>query len=415
MNSSNFFKLTWAILFVFLVSCKTSKLPIAFPIQNMSIDMLTLASDEMEGRETGTQGELLAAEYLEKRFKEIGLTPMGTSGTYFQSFSKKIKEHPHAEPKPSDPEVTGKNVIGFIDNKAPYTVVIGAHYDHLGYGDNGSLHTGERAIHNGADDNASGVTGLLFLAESIKKSKLKKYNYLFVCFSGEEKGLWGSNYFVNNATIDTATVNYMLNLDMIGRLNAERKLAVGGIGTSPILERVIDQIKNPKFNIKKDMSGSGPSDHMSFYLAGIPVLSFFTGQHEDYHKPSDDAHLINYSGLKDVSEFVYYIVQNLDNKDKLPFTKTADPAPSTRTFSVTLGVMPDYLYDGVGMKLDGVREGKPAEAAGLKKGDIIKKLGDMEITDIKAYMQALGLYQPGDTVKVEIIRDEKPMTLNVTF
>ena len=381
----------------------------------MTVDMLTLSSDEMEGRETGQKGEELASNYLVERFTALGLSPKGENNTYFQYFRKKLKAHPHAEVTENDPEIVGRNVIGFIDNGKPTTVVIGAHYDHLGYGADGSLHSGEKAIHNGADDNASGVTGLLYLAESLKKGKNKNNNYLFIAFSGEEKGLLGSNFFINNPTIDKRSINYMINMDMIGRLGQDKKLLVGGVGTSPVFEPTLEAMKSFDLQIKKELSGTGASDHMSFYNADIPVLSFFTGQHEDYHKPSDDAHLINYSGMQSVAEYIYFVIGQLDDKGKLAFTRTVDPAPSTRTFTVTLGVMPDYLYDGKGMRLDGVRDGKPAAMAGLQKGDVLIKLGDMEIADIQGYMKALASFEKGQTAVVTFTRDGQTLELKVTF
>lgn len=398
------------------ISCSTPyKAAIKQPMQSMTIDLLTLASDEMEGRETGQKGEELASNYLVERFSALGLLPKGEDNTYFQYFRKKLKAHPHAEVNENDPEIVGRNVIGLIDNGKPTTVVIGAHYDHLGYGADGSLHSGEKAIHNGADDNASGVTGLLYLAEALKKGKYTNNNYLFIAFSGEEKGLLGSNFFINNPTIDKRSINYMVNMDMIGRLSRDKKLLVGGVGTSPVFEPTLDGMKSFDLQIKKELSGSGASDHMSFYNADIPVLSFFTGQHEDYHKPSDDAQLINYSGMQSVVEYIYFVIGHLDDKGKLAFTRTADPAPSTRTFTVTLGVMPDYLYDGKGMRLDGVREGKPAALAGLQKGDVLIKLGDMEIVDIQGYMKALASFEKGQIAVVTFTRDGQTLELKVTF
>ena len=215
----------------------------------------------------------------------MGLTPKGSDG-YFQSFSFKPKKDPHSEVKftetTSDNIVTGRNVIGFIDNKMENTVIIGAHYDHLGYGDEGSLHRGEKAIHNGADDNASGVSVMLNLADKLKNTNTNN-NYLLMAFSGEEMGLLGSNYFVKNATIDTKKVNYMINMDMVGRLK-DSMLAVYGTGTSPIWSQTINSL-NSDFKLIEKESGVGPSDHTSFYLNDIPVLHFFTGQHENYHKP----------------------------------------------------------------------------------------------------------------------------------
>jgi len=207
----------------------------------------------------------------------------------------------------------------------------------------------------------------------------------------------------------------MINMDMIGRLNSERKLAISGVGTSPVFESIIDNIKTPKFTIKKDLSGMGPSDHASFYNADIPVLAFFTGQHSDYHKPSDDAHLINYEGVKDIVEYIYTLVSTLENKEKLLFTKTKDESQTRMAFTVTLGVMPDYLFDGKGLKLDGVKDGKPAQSAGLEKGDIIIKMGELDVPDIQSYMKCLSIFKPGQTIDIIFLREGKEMTKQVTF
>lgn len=416
MKSLNRFFTGVIFSLVMLVSCSPKvTYPIEWPKQNIALDIITLSSDDMEGREIGTEGERKAAEYISGRFKELGLVPMGDNNTYFQNFTRKMNNNPHGEDTGIGTEVKGKNIVGFYDNKSSSTVIIGAHYDHLGYGHEGSLYTGEKAIHNGADDNASGVSGVLYMAESIKKAGLKNHNYLFICFSGEEKGLWGSNYFVNNTTMDKTSFNYMVNMDMIGRLNGERKLAISGVGTSPVFESVLDGIKKPKFSIKKDLSGMGPSDHASFYNAGIPVLAFFTGQHSDYHKPSDDHININYNGTIDVVQYIYNVVSTLDTREKLPFVKTKDETQARMAFTVTLGVMPDYLYDGKGMKIDGTKDGKPAQLAGLQKGDIVIKMGDLEVPDMQAYMKCLSLFKPGQTIDVVIIRDNKEMTKKVSF
>lgn len=402
---------------LFAASCsKKYTYPIEFPKQNLALDIITLSSDEMEGRETGSPGEQKAGEYIVSRFQEIGLSPAGDNKTYYQAFTRKMSGNPHGDqPAENGKSVTGRNVLGYIDNKAASTVVIGGHYDHLGYGKEGSLYVGEPAIHNGADDNSSGVAGVLFLAESIKKSKFKNYNYLFICFSGEEKGLWGSNYYVNHTGTEKTKINYMVNMDMIGRLNQERKLAISGIGTSPSFNAVLDGVKEPSFSLKRDSSGLGPSDHASFYNAGIPVLAFFTGQHGDYHKPSDDAPLINYEGVKDIVQYIYNVVKSLEKQPKLTFLKTRDESQSRVSFNVTMGVMPDYLYDGKGLKLDGVKENKPAHLAGLQKGDIVIKLGEFDIADIQAYMKCLSVFKSGQTVDMTYIRDGKEIKGKVTF
>jgi hypothetical protein len=387
------------------------------PMQAFTRDIVFLASDEMEGRETGTAGEEKAASYIQSRFEELGLTPKGsdTNKPYYQYFSKKISSNPHGAPLPTDPEITGKNVIGYLDNKANKTIIIGAHMDHLGYGEEGSLHTGERAIHNGADDNASGVAAMLYLAEILSQSGIKSSNFLFIAFSGEEKGLWGSNYFMDHPTIDKSLMNCMINMDMVGRLDKDRRLAVSGTGTCPDWKILLEKKNIKKFKLKLSESGVGPSDHTPFYLEDIPVLHFFTGQHADYHKPSDDVHLINFSGLRDVSQYIYLVVEEVAKKPKMKFTKTKDESTDAPKFSVTLGVIPDYLYSGIGMMIDGVKEGKPAHKSDMQKGDIVVKMGNLEILDMMSYMKALSSFKVGDVVKVTIKRDGKNIEKVVNF
>ena len=398
------------------LSCKTINIPGGDPLGGLTTDVSALAADYMEGRETGTPGEAKAAEYIIGRYKEIGLIPMGDNNTYKQEYIRKMKSNPHAEaPAPDDPEIRGNNVIGYIDNGASKTIIIGAHYDHLGYGGEGSLYVGPAEIHNGADDNSSGVASMLYLAELLKDNKkTKKYNYLFIGFSGEEKGLWGSNYFANNPTIDLSNAAYMLNMDMVGRLNEERKLAVGGVGTSSIWPALTDKA-NTDLSLTKTESGIGPSDHTSFYLKDIPVLFFFTGQHEDYHKPSDDIQYVNFQGLRDVAQYIYRIIYKTQKVKNIDFQKTKDETQERRKFNVTLGVMPDYLFDGKGMKIDGVREGKVAHKYNFMAGDIILKMGEIDIFDMQSYMKALGKYNPGDTIDVILLRDDKEMVKKVTF
>ncbi len=255
----------------------------------MKEDVAVLANDSLNGRKTGSADEKKAAKYIAKRFADLGLQPKGTEG-YFQKFNYKASKNPHQEAEftseKNDSTEIGENVIAYLDNKAENTVVIGAHYDHLGMGGEGSLYREGEAIHNGADDNASGVAMMLHLADSLqKKEPLKTITIFLSLFLGKKKGLLGSNYFVKNPTIDTKKVTYMLNMDMVGRLNAEKTLAVYGVGTSPILKQAVNANAGD-LKITENESGVGPSDHTSFYLADIPVLHFFTGQHEDYHKPS---------------------------------------------------------------------------------------------------------------------------------
>ncbi len=380
-------------------------------------DVVFLADDKLEGRATGTEGEKVAAEYISKRFKEIGLEPKGNNG-YFQDFTFTPKTNPHGEVKYSntnnDRTITGRNILGYINNNAKQTIIIGAHHDHLGYGDEGSLYRGkEKQIHNGADDNASGVAILLSLAEKLVKTNTGN-NYLFMTFSGEEMGLLGSNYFVKNSTISLNSVNYMLNMDMVGRLKEDNALAVYGVGTSPIFKHIVNAY-NDNFKLILKESGVGPSDHTSFYLNDIPVLHFFTGQHEDYHRPGDDSNKLNYKGMETISDYIFNIITDLDDNGKLPFRKTKNESDDAPRFKVTLGVVPDYMFDGKGMRIDGVSEDKPAQKAGLKKGDVVVKLGDNPIDDMMGYMKALSTFKAGDTTTVKVERDGKNIEKKVTF
>ncbi len=387
------------------------------PENRINEDVSFLADDKLEGRATGTIGEKTAADYIAKRFKSLGLKEKGTEG-YFQDFTFKPKTQPHSEVKYTsangDSTITGRNVIGFIDNKSDQTIVIGAHYDHLGYGNEGSLYRGEeKAIHNGADDNASGVALMLNLASRLKETNSGN-NYLFMAFSGEEMGLLGSNYFAKNSTITTEGINYMINMDMVGRLNADSTLAVYGVGTSPIFKQVLTSSNN-SFKIVENESGVGPSDHTSFYLVDIPVLHFFTGQHEDYHKPSDDAEKLNYKGMDLISDYIFDIVTDLDNNGELAFRKTKNESEETPRFKVGLGVIPDYLFDGKGMRIDGISEDKPAMKAGLEKGDIVVQLGDSLVVDMMSYMKALSVFEKGSKTKVIVEREGKKVEAEVEF
>lgn len=324
---------------------------------------------------------------------------------------------------------TGYNVVGFIDNNAPTTVILGAHYDHLGYGEDGnSRHTShDPAIHNGADDNASGTAALIELARKLKASKAKQNNYLFIAFSGEELGLFGSKYFTENPTIDLKTVNYMINMDMVGRLSDSSKVVtIGGYGTSPEWGKRIkpeyfvtpnaDKKTAPDLVIRYDSSGTGPSDHTSFYRKDIPVLFYFTGLHTDYHKPSDDADKINYNGEAVIIQHITELIESLDGAPRLAFTKTREAQTTTSArFSVSMGIMPDYTFSGTGVRADGVSEGKPAQKAGLKAGDIVLQIGDYPVSSLESYMQTLGKMKKGDKVKVKFKRGENVIETIVEF
>ena len=333
------------------------------------------------------------------------------------------------------PTLTGHNVAGFIDNGQPNVVVVGAHYDHLGHGIEGSLHRGEDgAIHNGADDNASGIAMMLQLARDLKDMPTAKNNdYLFLAFSGEEMGLLGSNWWAKHPAVPNEELNYMINLDMVGRLDTSNTIIINGVGTSPawnklrpdtaIATRQVKPARKPKkdekrpepLKIKTTESGVGPSDHTSFYLKNVPVLHYFTGAHEDYHKPSDDEEKINYDGMLRITRHIEDLIVSLNDSGRVAFTKTAVDTSSSPSFKVTLGVVPDYAYSGEGMRIDGVSDGKPAAKAGLKAGDVVVKLGEHRVTDMMSYMKGLGKFTKGEQTVVTVLREGKEMKINVTW
>lgn len=314
------------------------------------------------------------------------------------------------------------NILGFIDNQADQTVVVGAHHDHLGRGQKGgSLAEIPGDIHNGADDNASGVAGLFEIAQAIvkKPKKYKNNNYLFIAFSGEEQGLIGSKYFVKSPLMQKQNVNFMINMDMIGHLDSTKKtLIINGVGSSPEWNKAISEVSYPTrkiAKIKTTESGIGASDHTSFYLANIPAVHFFTGQHQHYHKPSDDPSIINYGGEAFVISYILKILQKANGYGEFSYTETKKDEPSRMNFKVTLGIMPDYIFVGEGMRVDGVKPERPGSKAGMLKGDIIIGMGDFTIVNIQDYMKVLSSYNKNDQTIVTIRRNKEVKVLNVTF
>jgi len=408
-----------AIQFLFLLSLSSSLFAQNKDqfLHNIQVDVVYLASDYLEGRETGTKGEALAASYISRRFFDLELTPMGTAGSWYQEFPWSQKKNPHLNTPENLKKGTGKNVVAFLDKGAENTIIIGAHYDHLGHGGvSGSLHVGSEMIHNGADDNASGIAAMLMMAE-ILKDRPSNNNYLFIAFSGEELGLFGSKYYAENPTIDLAKVNYMINMDMVGKLNEKKSIVINGVGTSPSWKTTLPTINVAGISAVTTDSGIGPSDHTSFYLQDLPVLHFFTGVHEHYHKPTDDVEIVNFDGIFFVAKYILALMNSLDDDGKIEFTKTKEENSDQKVsnFKVTLGVMPDYVYQGIGMKIDGVIGGRVADNAGIEKGDIVIKIGELETTDIYKYMEALGNHKKGDRVKVVVKRGDEELIKKVTF
>lgn len=339
----------------------------------------------------------ITADALKKYFKDV--TDIYNVELQVQLTNKSWKAH---------------NVVGFIDNHAPTTVIVGAHYDHLGYGEDGNTLDGKGQIHNGADDNASGTAALIELARMLKNSDAKNNNYVFVAFSGEELGLYGSKYWLQNSS-SNINPNYMINIDMVGRYDPAKKLTIGGYGTSPVWGQVFSSTTHKSISVNFDSSGLGPSDHATFYRNNIPVLFFFTNIESDYHKATDDADKINYAGELEIVKYIDQIIEASDAKGRLAFSKTRDIEMQPVNLPVTLGVMPDYAYTGSGLRIDGVTEGKTAEAIGLKAGDVLMQLGDYKFTDIQTYMQALQHFKKGDSTKLYVKRDEAVKVYDITF
>lgn len=377
---------------------------------DIRIDVIYLASDDLEGRETGTRGEVLAAEYIAHRMAECGLEPKG-SNAWYQEFD--FSSNPHGG---SVKDKKGMNVLGYLNNNKSKTLVIGAHYDHLGYGAMGSRSPNEKAIHNGADDNASGIASLLYLAAQCKKQKHLSFNVLFIAFSGEELGLLGSKAFMENPVIPQESMLAMINMDMVGRLNAEQTISISGVGTAREWREHLDKIKPEEFTFNYSDGGIGPSDHTSFYLKNIPALHFFTGQHMDYHKPSDDSPLVNYKGIAEVSNIIWDLVLHLSSQPALHFQKTKDESPKrSAAYKVTMGVMPDYVFNGDGMRIDAVIEDRPAHKAGLLDGDIVLELGNHPVRDVYGYMEALGHLEKGQKTTIKIKRKDEVLEMEIEF
>lgn len=315
----------------------------------------------------------------------------------------------------------GTNVLGFKDNGKGHTVVVGAHFDHLGHGEYGNSRApNSTEVHNGADDNASGTAVVMEMAKHISESEaFSNSNYLFIAFSGEELGLLGSASFTKTEVFDKLNATYMVNFDMVGRLGTSGKPEIGvtGTGTSPVWDSMLGKLDTLGMHLNTTTSGLGSSDHSSFYLKGIPALHYFTGTHEDYHKPSDDADKINYEGMETVLKYALNLVQELDDDAKLKFTKTQDNSGrKSPNFKVTLGIVPSYFgHDVPGLKIDGVTLDKPAYKAGLKDGDVIIKLGDHAVKDMMTYMEALSGFGKGQQTEVRVLRGEEELTFPIKF
>jgi hypothetical protein len=324
-----------------------------------------------------------------------------------------------------------RNVVARLPGTSPTLarehIVVGAHYDHLGLGGEGSLAPDETAVHNGADDNASGTAALLEIAEDLLADTGPDRSVLFIAFTGEERGLWGSAHFVAEPTVDLESVVAMLNLDMVGRV-VDDQITVFGVGTAAEWDDVIDEANaglDQPLQVAKAPDGYGPSDHSSFYGQGIPVLHFFSNTHEDYHRPSDDWEKINGPGLERVSELAARITRRIaaggEGRVALTVIEQARPAPaapassSTSGYGPYLGTIPDMTPRDFGVRLTGVREGSPADVAGIRGGDVVVEFEGDPVADIYAYTYALQAHSAGDEVTIVVERDGERVTVVATL
>jgi hypothetical protein len=370
-----------------------------------------LAADDLEGRLAGSPGARCAGDFIARQLELLGLEPAGEDGTFFQSLPLASSINPHA------PSGTGRNVVALLRGDDPdrrtEIVIVGAHYDHLGRGPFGSLEPDANEIHNGADDNASGVAALLETADRLVHRQPPARSILFIAFTGEEFGLLGSAHYTRSPTIPLERAVAMLNLDMVGRLGTG-PLIVYGIDTAAEWEELVSgTAAELGLEVAFNGSGYGPSDHTSFYSSDIPVLHFFTNVHSEYHKPTDDWELIDVEGLFSVSALVAGIAERVaERPTRLTLQRTEAPPPAREGgYGAYLGTVPDFAPVDFGVRLSGVRAGSPAEQAGMQKGDVLIRFDGAEIDDLYVFTDALRSHAPGDTVEVVVLREGEEVPL----
>jgi len=402
-------------------------------------DVRYLASDALEGRGTGSAGNDSAAAYISRRFETMGAAPAFSSGDaricspvsgstkrpcdgrFVQSFTARSVAAAHAG---LPGELPTQNVAAIVRGTDPTLrdeyVVLGAHFDHLGRSTMGALDPdAKNAIHNGADDNASGTAAVIELARVLRQSPTKR-SLIFVTFSGEELGLLGSQYFVEHLPVPLERVRAMLNFDMVGRMQDDRMI-VYGVETAQEMKDIVTRANAvAPLRLTAVGDGFGASDHSSFYAKSLPVLHFFTNVHDDYHKASDDADKVNGAGIARVVSLAERITREIaDRPQPLTFVRAVAAAPTTSTrenTSAYLGSIPDMGATEVsGVRLTGVRAESPADKAGMKAGDIIVEFAGKPVKDLYAYTDALYAQKPGDEVDVVVLRGTERMTLKVTL
>jgi len=377
-----------------------------------------LADDALGGRLAGSFGERCAGIYIAAELRRLGLEPAGDGGSYFQAHPLVSATNPHASSTQ-----TGRNVVALLRGADPAlaaeAVVIGAHYDHLGDGGQFSLAPGDRSIHNGADDNASGVAALLDVAGRLARGPRPARTIVFIAFSGEELGLLGSSHYAAHPAIPLERTRAMLNMDMVGRLGAGPLIVYGTDTTEEWTAAVERAAAEEGVAVRTGGDGFGASDQTSFYARDVPVLHFFTNVHEDYHRPSDDWEKVDAGGLVKVAGIVERVAREVAGRSgALTFRRSTAPPPSAASgggYGAYLGSIPDFAPVERGVRLTGVRAGSPAEKAGIRAGDVIVRMGEMEVRDLQGLTDALRAHKPGDAVPVTVLRDGAPVTVPVTL
>ena len=392
-----------------------------------------LADDSLEGRRAGTESADRSARWIAGRLAGMGLEPLGDGDQYLLTFTfpasvlRDPHADPHADPNDHPPAASvasaagdtrsSANVAGVVRGTDPAlageAIVIGAHYDHLGRGGMGSLATGDSAIHNGADDNASGVAGVLELAGWFAAHPQPR-TLVFAAFGAEELGNLGSGAWVDDPPWPLEATVAMINLDMVGRLR--EKLDVQGTGTSaawtPLLDSLAGEPGVPE--IARVPDGFGPSDHASFYGRRIPVLALFTGAHDEYHRPTDDLETIDPMGELRVLEFAARVIEAVADGREIPYAEAPVTERRAMAFKVGLGVIPDYGYAEGGLLLASVRPDGAAAAAGLQAGDVIVELAGREVADVYAYTEILASLEAGVPIEAVVRRGAGSFTVSVT-
>lgn len=424
-------------------ACRPSNVALSGPAvpdsARLAADVSVLASDAFEGRGTGTPGNDSAAAFIARRFEALKLEPLrmtvvggaamngpepmigavpGQKAGHLQRFIARSVAAVHAG---LPAELPTQNVVALIPGRDSSLrnqyVVLGAHFDHLGRSTFGAQDPDAAdAIRNGADDNASGTAAIMELARLLKRNPTRR-PVAIVAFSGEELGLLGSQWFVDHAPFPIDSVQAMLNFDMVGRLRDD-KLLVYGVGTAAELPEILTRNNvAPAFKLSAIGDGFGPSDHSSFYGKNIPVLHFFTDVHDQYHKATDDAPLINAGGMARVTAYAERITREIaDRPSRLTFVRQSAPtvASARASSQAYLGSVPDMGGTDIkGLRLSGVRPGSPADSGGLKQGDVIVAIGETPVTDLYTYTDALYSHQPGDVIDITVLRGTERLTMKV--